>query len=164
MRKERDMLKGRRLFSAFIVLSLVCRVAVAGNNLGDWNNVRILEAGATVVVKTKAGEKYEGNLKSVKSDSLSVVVDVSRVVRQVIEIRRDEVKEVRTKLPRAASAAIGAGLGLGLGVGLGAIADSRDKYGEDPGLGKAVFGSLGLLLGSLAGTAMSFGKKVYEAP
>ncbi|HEX8091623.1 MAG TPA: hypothetical protein VF762_22410, partial [Blastocatellia bacterium] len=72
--------------------------------------MRILEAGTTVVVKTKTGEKYEGNLKSVKADSLSVVVDVSRVVRQVIEIRRDEVREIKTKLSRVASTAIGAGV------------------------------------------------------
>lgn len=160
------MLRSRRLFSAFLVLSLMSQLAVAKNNLGDWNNVRILEVGTKIVVKTKAGEKYEGDLKSAGADSLSVAVNVSQAMRQVIEIRRDEVKEVKTRLSRIASTAVGAGVGLGVGLGLGALVDLKDKYGEDPGLGKAIFGSLGFLIGSAAGRGLPqfLGRKVYEAP
>jgi hypothetical protein len=141
------------------------QLAVAGSNLSDWNNVRILEVGTTIIVRTKAGERYEGDLKSVKVDSLSLMVNVSRLMRQVIEVRRDEVREVKTRLSRMASSAIGASIGLGVGIGIGAIVDLRDKYGEDPGLGKGIFGSLGLLAGSVAGRELPlFGKKVYQSP
>lgn len=158
------MLKSTRLLSAFIALSLISQLAIAKDNLSDWNNVRILDVGTSITVKTKTGEKYEGDLKSVKADSLTVVVDVSRAMRQVIEIRRDEVKEVKTRLSHLATTAVGAGVGLGIGVGLGAVVDSKDKYGEDPGLGKFALGFLGLLFGSIVGTGLSLGKKIYQAP
>jgi small nuclear ribonucleoprotein (snRNP)-like protein len=159
------MLKSRKLLSAFIALSLLSQVAFAKNNLSDWNNVRILDIGTTIVVKTKAGERYEGRLKKVEADSLAVVVEVSRAMRRVIDIRRDEVKQIRTKLSRTASVVVGTAVGVGVGITLGAIADSKDRYGEDPGLGKSVGALLGLLFGSIAGTGLSLsGRKVYEAP
>jgi hypothetical protein len=86
-------------------------------------------------------------------------------MRQVIKVPRDDVKEVRAKLPRIASSAIGAGIGLGIGIGLGQKIDAKDKYGEDPGLGKAVMGFLGFIFGAALGQGIGFGKKkVYEAP
>jgi hypothetical protein len=137
----------------------------AKTNLHDWNNVRILELGTTIVVKTKQGEKYEGTLDSADDDSLSIFVSVPRVMRQLIKLRKDEIREVRKKLSRVVSGAIGAGIGLGIGIGLGQIADSKDKYGEDPGLGKAVGGLLGVLFGAVIGAGTGFGtRKVYEAP
>lgn len=155
----------RRSVSALLAIFLLSEFALAKTNTNDWNNVRILEPGSTIVVKTKQGEKYEGTLDVATVNSLSVVVTVPRVMRRVIDLRRDEIKEVRTKLSRFASTAIGAGVGLGVGIGLGAIADSKDKYGEDPGLGKLTFGFTGVLLGSVLGGAFGFGgKKIYEAP
>ena len=85
--------------------------------------------------------------------------------RQVIDLRKDEIKEVRRKLSRGASAATGAAIGLGVGIVLGQIADSKDKYNEDPGLGKVVGGFLGILWGTVVGGVIGFGsRKVYEAP
>lgn len=155
----------QRPVSVLLVVLLLSQISLAKNNVHDWNNVRILDIGSTIVVKTKQGEKYEGKLDLATVDSLSIAVTVPRVMRQVIDLRKDEIKEVRTKLSRGASTAIGAGIGLGVGIGLGQIADSKDKYGEDPGLGKLVGGMLGILWGALGGGAIGFGsKKVYEAP
>jgi len=139
--------------------------ALAGTDIHDWRNVRNLELGSTVVVKTKQGERYEGTLDYAAPDSISIVVNVSRVMRQVIKVPKDEVKEVRAKLSRIASSVIGGGIGLGVGIGLGQIIDSKDKYGEDPGLGKSVMGILGLAFGAAIGSELGFGKKkVYVAP
>jgi hypothetical protein len=125
----------------------------------------VLQLGSTIVIKTKLGEKYEGKLDYAGLDSISIAVTVPGVMRQVIDIKKDEVKEVRAKLPRAASSAIGAGIGLGVGLGLGQIIDSKDRYGEDPGLGKFVMGFLGVLFGAAIGRDIGFGKrKVYQAP
>ncbi|PYT08494.1 MAG: hypothetical protein DMF60_04650 [Acidobacteria bacterium] len=155
----------QRPVSVLLSIFLLSEFALAKTNIKDWNNVRILEPGSTIVVKTKQGEKYEGTLDVATVNSLSVIVTIPRVMRRVIDLRRDEIKEVRTKLPRFASTAIGAGVGLGIGIGLGAIADSKDKAGEDPGLGKLTFGFTGVLLGSVFGGAVGFGsKKIYEAP
>lgn len=155
----------KRSISALLVILLLSELSFAKSNVHDWNNVRILDIGSTIVVKTKQGEKYEGKIELATVSSLSIVVTVPRVMRQVIDFRVDEIKEVRTKLSRGASTAIGAGIGLGIGIGLGQIADSKDKYGEDPGLGKFVGGLLGVLWGAVGGMALGFGsKKVYEAP
>jgi hypothetical protein len=98
-------------------------------------------------------------------DSLSIVVTVPRAMRQIIKLGRDEIKEVRAKLSRVRSGAIGAVIGLGVGIGLGQIADSKDKYGEDPGLGKFVGGLFGALFGAAIGGRVGLGtRKIYEAP
>jgi hypothetical protein len=155
----------QKVLSISLVLCFVSGVGLGKSNSGEWNNVRILEVGTFIVVKTKSGEKYEGHLKRATADSLSVVVKVPRVMTQVIDLRRDEVKEVRTKLNRAASAVLWSGVGLGAGVAAGAVVDSKDKYGEDPGLGKLSFGFLGLVFGTVVGTINPVGgKKVYVAP
>ncbi|MFY9557384.1 MAG: hypothetical protein WAV47_21950 [Blastocatellia bacterium] len=155
----------RESVCALLAMFLFSGVGFAKTNINDWNNVRIVEIGSTIVVKTKQGEKYEGRLDFAYVDSLSIVVNVPRVMRQIIKLRRDEIKEVRTKLPRAAGSAIGAGLGLGIGIGLGQIADSKDKYGEDPGLGKLTGGFIGVLFGSVLGGEIGFGaRKIYQAP
>jgi hypothetical protein len=163
--KERMMLIRKRSISVLLVVLLLSQISLARNNVNDWNNVRILDIGSTITVKTKQGEKYEGELDFATVNSISITVTVPRVLRQVISIRKDEVKEVHTKLSRGVSTAIGAGIGLGVGIGLGQIADSKDKYGEDPGLGKLVGGMLGILWGAVGGAAIGFGsRKVYQAP
>lgn len=159
------MQKRQRSVSALLVILLLSEIGLAKSNVHDWNNVRVIDIGSTIVVKTKQGEKYEGILNYATVDSLSIAVTVPRVMRQVINLRKDEIKQVRAKLSRGASTAIGAAIGLGVGIGLGQIADSKDKYGEDPGLGKFVGGLLGILWGAIGGGVIGFGSKtIYEAP
>jgi hypothetical protein len=154
-----------RSLSVLLVILLLAELTFAKTDIHDWRNVRILDLGSAIIVTTKRGEKYEGALDYAALDSISIVVNVPRVMRQVIKVPRDDVKEVRAKLPRIASTAIGGAMGLGVGIGLGQIIDSQDKYGEDPGLGKAVMGFLGLILGAALGRGIGFGKKkIYEAP
>jgi hypothetical protein len=158
------MLKQRRFFSSLLILCLLSQFAIAKDNLSDWNNVRILEIGTTIVVKTKAGEKYEGDLKRTTANSLTIVIQNPYSTRQTIDLNKDEVKEIRTKLSRVTSTLIGTGVGTGVGVGIGAAFDARDRYGEDPGLGKIVFGFLGLVFGTAVGTRLKLtGQKVYQA-
>jgi hypothetical protein len=155
----------RTALSVLLLVLLFSSHTFAKTDIHDWNNVRVLQLGSTIVVKTKQGERYEGTLDYAGLDSISIVVNVPRVMRQVIKVPRDEVKEVRAKLSRIASSVIGAGIGLGVGIGLGQIIDSKDKYGEDPGLGKTVMGFFGVLFGAAIGNGVGFGKKkVYEAP
>lgn len=158
------MLKQKRFFSSLLTLCLLSQLALAKNNLSDWNNVRILEIGTAVVVKTRAGEKYQGDLKRTTADSMTIVLRSSSVTMQTLDLKKDEVKEVRTKLSRLTSTLIGTGVGTGIGIAIGAGFDAKDKYGEDPGLFKAVFGFLGLVFGTAVGTRLNFaGRKVYQA-
>ena len=163
--EEQIMQNPRAFVSSLLIVCLAVPLALAKQRLDEWDNVRILQAGTHVIVKTKSGEKYEGEFKEATRDSIEVFVEVRRAMRQIITIRKDEVKEVRKKMSRVTSTAIGSGIGLGAGLALGAIADSKDKYGEDPGLGKAVFGFLGFIFGAGIGLNNSFhNPKVYQAP
>jgi len=158
------MLKQRKIFSTLLILCLLPQFAVAKNNLSDWNNVRILEIGTTIVVKTKAGEKYEGDLKRTTADSLTIVIQDPYSTRQTLDLKKDEVKEIRTKLSRVTSTLIGTVVGTGAGVGIGAAFDARDRYIEDFNIGKIVFGFLGLAVGTAVGTRLNLtGKKIYQA-
>lgn len=159
------MQKCQRSLSALLVVLCLSQISFAKNNLHDWNNVRVIDIGSTIAVKAKSGEKYEGKIDFATPDSLSIVVKVPRVMQQIIKLRRDEIKEVRTKISRGVSTALGAGIGIGVGIGLGQIADSKPGYNEDPGAGKLAGGIVGFFLGVAAGAAIGFGsKKIYEAP
>ena len=159
------MLNHRRLLASLLMLCCAAQLVAAKQKLQDWNNVRILEPGDPIIVKTQAGEKYEGEFKEATINSLAVVVSIPQVMRRVITLRKDEVLEVRRKMSRVTSTALGAGIGLGVGVGLGAIADAKDKYGEDPGLMKGVLGFIGLTFGAAIGMRHGFfSKRIYYAP
>ena len=158
--------KLRGLVSSLVVLCLVATSGLAKER--DWNNVRILDQGTGIVVKTRSGEKYEGKLKGATPDSISVVVAVSGATSQIITLRKDEVREVRKKrMPRLASTLLGTGFGLGAGLGTGAIADARwnPPGTDDPGLFKGIFGTLRLCIGTGIGLGVSFrNSRIYEAP
>jgi len=94
----------QRSLSVLAVTILLSNLTFAKTDIHDWRNVRILELGSTIVVKTKQGEKYEGTLDYAGLDSISIVVKVPRVMRQIIKVPKDDVKEVRTKLSRIATA------------------------------------------------------------
>jgi hypothetical protein len=159
------MLNSRTLFAALLMVCLLTPCASAKGNLNDWNNVRILNPGDTIVIKTRIGEKYEGRFDHATADKLFVVVDIPHVMKRIIELQKDEVKEVRKKIPQTTSLAICTGIGFGAGLAIGAAVDAQDKFGEDPGLGKRAFSLLGLTLGLAVGTGVHFnGKRVYEAP
>jgi len=77
---------------------------------------------------------------------VTLLVRISQSSRQQIEIRREDVTQVRRPKSRLLSAVLGAGIGLGVGIAIGAGVDARSS-GEDPGLGKLVFGMLGITSG-----------------
>ena len=77
----RRMLKGPaaalcyRCFVLWLVLALASQSSFAQAGLGDWQNVRNLAVDSNISVKTKAGEKYHGDLVNVTTDSLTLDSD-----------------------------------------------------------------------------------------
>lgn len=156
----------RRIFIAAVLIASLLPVSVqAKPNLSEWSNVQKLSVGTDIVVSTMKGERYEGALKHVDADGLLILVRVSRASRQAFELRREDVSEIRKSKSRALGMLLGFGVGLGVGLGIGAISDARHPYGDDPGIGKAVFGTLGATSGLAVGGAIPLkGKKIYVAP
>ena len=155
----------RSTIAAVLLLALIPGSLQAKPNASDWGNVRRLDIGSTIVVATKNGERYKGDLKHVDDNSMTLLVRYSDTARQAVEIQRDDVREVRKSKSRLLSAIVGAGIGLGVGIAIGAAYDGRHPYSDDPGLGKVIYGSTGMLIGTAAGGALPFkGKKIYVAP
>jgi len=147
-----------------LTVALLCGSIQAKTNLSDWSNVRKLSIGSKIVIATRMGERFGGELKYVDDDSLILLVRMSPPVRQAVEIRREDVAEVRKPKSRALSTALGLGIGLGVGIGIGSIVDARSTSQEDPGLGKLIFGLLGASSGTAVGSAFQLkGKKIYVA-
>jgi small nuclear ribonucleoprotein (snRNP)-like protein len=155
----------RIVIAALLMVALMPLTVLAKTDLSDWNNVQRLKVGSTVIVSTKKGERFLGDVRHVDNDSLILLVKVSSVARQAFELRREDVAEVRKRRSRALMTALGVAIGLGVGIGIGAISDARHPYSDDPGIGKALFGGLGALGGIGLGAALPLkGKKIYVAP
>lgn len=154
-----------RWLIVFVLVLPFVPSAWAQTNHNDWGNVMRLSLGSTIIVKTKKGAKFAGELTQVTDDSLSLIVNVSRTVTQVIDLRRDEIREVQRRKSRTVGTIVGGAIGAGIGLALGGIADSRSRSKEDPGLATSLGGLLGGLFGAVVGTAVPLrGKKIYVAP
>jgi small nuclear ribonucleoprotein (snRNP)-like protein len=153
-----------KIIASLLTVILISVSVQAKTSLSDWGKVQKLSLGSKIAVSTKKGERFEGELKYVDSDTLTLLVRMSRSARQAVEIRREDVSEVRKPKSRLLSTVLGAGIGLGVGIAVGAGVDARSS-GEDPGLGKLLFGFLGVLGGTTVGGALPMkGKKIYVAP
>ncbi len=146
---------------ALLTISLLSISVSAKTDLGNWNNVERLKTDSSILVETKRGEQFEGKLQSATGDSMSVRVRVSGSYTQVVEVRREDVSEVRRKLNPIIGGVIGAGIGLGISAALGAATNSRE---DGPLLG-IILAPIGILLGGGIGVkAFKKGKRIYVAP
>jgi hypothetical protein len=150
-----------------LALLLFCDPTFAQTNSSDWTGLQSLPADCAVVVKTRAGAKYHGELVSVSPDALAIDSDEKaspgRAIRRR-EFKREEIKEVRLLAPTTsiiAGAAIGAGAGAGIGVGLDATAKSHEYRGLIAG----VLALLGAGIGAAIAHHNPFikGRVVYRA-
>jgi hypothetical protein len=58
-----------------VALALMCQSSFAQTSLGDWQSVRNLAADSNISVRTKAGEKFHGDLVNVTTDALTLDSD-----------------------------------------------------------------------------------------
>jgi preprotein translocase subunit YajC len=127
----------------------------------DWSEVEKTTIGATLKVKTKAGEVFEGKVTGVSSDSLKL--SLTKISGQEKELKKDEIAEVRKKSRgRTAGYAgvmggLGAAAGYGVGYGIGEAKQSRFRP-EYPTA--AVGAAAGAIIGAIMG---SKGQVIYKA-
>jgi hypothetical protein len=154
-----------RIIAIFLTLALIGGAVQAKTNPSQWSNVQKLSPGAKLIVATSKGQAFAGELKQVNNDTLTLLVRVSHSARQAVVIRREDVSEVRKMRSKGFMTALGAGVGLGAGIAIGAVYDSQHPFSDDPGIGKAIFGGMGALIGVLGGSLLPRkGKKIYVAP
>ncbi len=153
-----------KVLSACLILCVLSSLVRAKGNLNDWNQVRILEIGASITVKTKQGEKYAGYVRKVAADSLELLAEFRRAPSQTITLQKDEVQEVRKRGSQVLSGITGGAIGAGVGLAIGLPIDRSQKSHEDRGLLTAIAVFFGALFGAAIGANNPFkGKKVYVA-
>ncbi len=153
-----------RLMSGCLILCLLSSSGLAKSNLNDWHQVRILEVGTEIGVKTKQGEKYNGYLRRATADALEMLVTHRRAPSRTLTLQKDEVQEVRKRGSRVTSGIVGGAIGTGIGLAIGLPLDLNQKSNEDRGLLTAVAVLFGALFGALIGVNNPFkGRKVYVA-
>jgi hypothetical protein len=64
-----------RCLILLVALALMCQSSFAQTSLGDWQSVRNLAADSNISVRTKAGEKFHGDLVNVTTDALTLDSD-----------------------------------------------------------------------------------------
>ncbi len=77
----------RNLIAALLIAALLPCSVQAKTDLSDWGNVQRLRIGSNIVVSTKRGDRFAGELKHVDNDSLVLLVRVRDVMRQAIDLR-----------------------------------------------------------------------------
>jgi hypothetical protein len=155
--------------SLALVLAVMCQSGWAQASISDWKNLKALDPGSGIWVRTVDGGKLHGELVALTDDELSLNTDERHFPgRRSIQrhLPRERVKEVRRFsqwLPGAVGAAIGGGIGAGIGAGLDASVRGAP---EDPHICTFIFGFLGALFGGLFASDSTFikGKTIYRAP
>jgi len=109
-----------RIIATLLTVALVCGSVQARTDLGDWGNVMKLSVGSKIRVATRKGEVLEGELRQVDNAAVTLLVRISQSSRQQIEIRREDVTQVRRPSPACCLRCWGAGIGLGVGIAIGA--------------------------------------------
>jgi hypothetical protein len=155
------------ILSLVVVASLIIQPLTAQSS-SDWQRVLNLRPGDAILVATKTGEHYQGDLVRVSQDSLVFDSDErgfpGRIHRQR-DLRQPEIKEIRRRRQGASTLAATA-IGAAAGAGLGAAIDAAARSNEDQGLATVVFTFLGALLGWAIGkhTNIIKGERIYTIP
>ncbi len=165
----------RRSLDRSLVVLLACATALPHcaparqrTPAGDWERVRNLPSGTLIVVKTKGGAAYHGELIGAAADSVRLDSDERSFPGRVTtrrELRREDVLEVR-RFSKRGSALAGAGIGAATGAGIGIAIDASARSNEDRGVVTVVLLFLGGLLGWAVGRHSTIvkGEIIYAAP
>ena len=149
------------------LLAAVLAAAAAAQQakpIANWANLSQLVAGSEIRVTLAAGKTMRGFVERVTAESLAINATTSQEMLSRQDIRRVELKKPGH---RGRNTLIGLAVGTGVGLAAGAVADSKSGPGVMfPDLGKVVFSSAGMLLGTVIGVALPTGgwREVYRAP
>jgi hypothetical protein len=149
------------------LLAAVLAAAAAAQQakpIANWANLSQPVAGSEIRVTLAAGGTMRGFVERVTAESLAINATTSQEMLSRQDIRRVELKKPGH---RGRNTLIGLAVGTGVGLAAGAVADSKSGPGVMfPDLGKVVFSSAGMLLGTVIGVALPTGgwRDVYRAP
>ena len=155
-----------RIYLLALVAAVLAATAAAqqAKPIANWVNLNQLVAGSEIRVTLATGKTMRGFVQRVTAESLAINATTSQEMLSRQDIRRVELKKPGH---RGRNTLIGLAVGTGVGLAAGAVADSKSGPGVMfPDLGKVVFSSAGVLLGTGIGVALPTGgwRDVYRAP
>ena len=155
-----------RIYLLALVAAVLAATAAAqqAKPIANWVNLNQLVAGSEIRVTLATGKTMRGFVQRVTAESLAINATTSQEMLSRQDIRRVELKKPGH---RGRNTLIGLAVGTGVGLAAGAVADSKSGPGVMfPDLGKVVFSSAGVLLGTVIGVALPTGgwRDVYRAP
>ncbi|MBN9663404.1 MAG: hypothetical protein J0H49_34710 [Acidobacteria bacterium] len=156
----------QRWLAAAVLAALAQAISYAQESkpIFNWANVMALAAGSEVRVRVAGGRDLRGFVQRVTPDSLLLNATTSQET-----LARADVRRLSLKKPghRGRNTLIGLGIGAGAGLAAGAGIDAQSNASDwFPYAGKAVFGPLGAILGTVIGVAWPTGgwRDIYRAP
>ena len=162
VRTRAALLAGFSSLSLLLMITLFSHAVLAQSSRSNWDVVQRLRPGSKLTIKTKMGQKLKGKMTGATADSVSL--SAGKTPGTDVELRREDVAEVRRKsgAQTAGYAALLGGLGLaggyGIGYGIGEATDSR-VLTEYPGA------LIGAVAGAVAGAIIgSKGTVIYKVP
>ncbi|HVX66353.1 MAG TPA: hypothetical protein VHA11_07120 [Bryobacteraceae bacterium] len=137
----------RSLISVFLLVPLVLQ-AQTGALPSDWQAVKSLLAGASVVATLRGGERVKGSFETATDEAVTIAR--SGVPRQIA--RADVVRlHQRVAASKARRIAIGAAVGGGIGLATGGVLYSKGDFEKTVISGMALIGAgAGALIGLVA--------------
>ncbi len=156
----------KRITSTFLLLCFVSSFTFAKGVPDDWGKVKQLKSGTSVVLITKQGAEFEGEVHLVTDDEIAVAVDdESWRLARVKRVEVSEIRKQRSQFSRQAKGGLlGGAIGVGIGAGIGGVAEAKTNangFNDEPGAALFLFSFLGAIVGAVVGVQK--GPKVFSA-
>lgn len=156
-------LTGRFLFlSLFLISPLFSQAVFAQSVKNNWDEAMKINPGSKLKIKTKTGQKFSGKLTTVTADSITL--STAKAPGSDVELKREEVAEIRKKsvARMAGYAALLGGVGLAGGYGIGyGIGEAKEASFAVEYPTMAFGAAVGAVVGAIIG---SRGEVIYKAP
>ena len=140
-----------------IALLTLCSFLEAQVIHGFWTKLEVLRPGTKLAVTLMDHSRAKGRFAQVAADSLTL-----RSNGREVSIPRNNVLKIDS-VSRLKGLGWGVLVGGGTGFVVGAINDIGPNEGGEGALGRKMFGSLGLIIGAIAGTAHKKRRTLYRA-
>jgi len=136
--------------------------APSNQHHGNWDKVKQLSVGREVLVVENDAKSFQGKLKSVSDESITIGLTTGDETLAKGSILR---VSWRGASHRWRNTGLGAGIGAGGGAGIAAAAGNPTGFGWSRGLNAAVGAVIGLVAGAAVGAALPTGgwHEVYRA-
>ena len=141
------------LLSLFLLLPLFSQAVLAQSAKNNWDEAMKINSGSKLNIKTKTSKKFSGKLLAVTLDSITL--STTKAPGGAVELKREEIAQIRKKsgartaayAPAYGGLLLAGGYGIGYGIGEATEAPFAIEY-PIMAVGAAVGAVVGAIIGS----------------